>query len=102
MITERQVAVLVRILVENVKPEKVILFGSCAKRNPGTDRDLDIAIIKDLSLPAYKRSIEIRKHLRGLKFPIDLFVFTKEELHLWGKARLSLIHDIIETGKLLY
>ena len=71
-------------------------------RNPGTDSDLDIAIIKDLSLPAYKRSIEKRKHLRGLKFPIDLFVFTKEELHLWGKVRSSLIHDIIETGKLFY
>jgi predicted nucleotidyltransferase len=51
-------------------------------RNPGTDSDLDIAIIKDSSLPAYKRNIEIRKHLRGLKFPIDLFVFTKEELQL--------------------
>ena len=102
MITERQVADLVRILVENVKPEKVILFGSYAKGNPSADSDLDIAIIKDSSLPAYKRSIEIRRHLRGLKFPIDLFVFTKEEFKSWEKVRPSLIHDIIETGKLLY
>ncbi len=102
MITERQVADLVRILVENVKPEKVILFGSYAKVNPSADSDLDIAIIKDSSLPAYKRSIEIRRHLRGLKFPIDLFVFTKEEFKSWENVRPSLIYDIIETGKLLY
>lgn len=102
LITERQVSDLVRLLVENVKPEKIILFGSYAKGNPGSDSDLDIAIIKDSSLPTYKRCSEIRKHLRGLKFPVDIFVFTKEEFKSWGKVKPSLIHDIIQTGKLLY
>jgi predicted nucleotidyltransferase len=35
-------------IVQNVHPEKVILFGSYANGNPNDDSDLDLLVIKDM------------------------------------------------------
>ena len=44
-------------IVERVNPEKVILFGSYAYGTPSKESDIDILVIlKDSSLPRYKRS----------------------------------------------
>jgi predicted nucleotidyltransferase len=102
VITQAQIKEVTKRIVENYRPEKVILFGSYAKGNPTVDSDLDLLVIKNSHLPRYKRGSEIRKHLRGMKIPIDLVVYTNEEIARWRDVKMAFITTAIETGVVLY
>jgi predicted nucleotidyltransferase len=88
MITQNQINQVVETIVKNIQPEKVILFGSYANGNPNEDSDLDLLIIKDMPEKRSRRGREIRKHLRGSKIPIDLLVYTPQEIELRSMAVL--------------
>ncbi|MEW6619481.1 MAG: nucleotidyltransferase domain-containing protein [bacterium] len=102
IVTQEQIDEVKRRIVENIKPEKIILFGSYASGNPTKDSDLDILIIKESNLPRYKRGREIRKYLRGLKIAIDLLVYTKEEIQKWSDVKPAFITTVMEKGKVIY
>ncbi len=102
MITQQQIDEIKRRIVENVKPEKIILFGSYAYGTPTKDSDIDILIIKESNLPRYMRGREIRKYLRGLKVAIDLLVYTKDEIQKWANIKTAFITTVMEKGKVLY
>ncbi len=102
MITSEQIADITNRIVANVKPEKIVLFGSYARGNPTEESDLDLFVIKESTLPRYKRGQEIRKHLRRLKVPIDLVVYTKDEIARWREVRTAFITTVVETGIVLY
>ena len=46
MITENTVKEITKAIINTVKPAKVILFGSYARGNAGTDSDLDFLVIR--------------------------------------------------------
>ena len=102
MVTQKQIDEISKRIVENFKPEKVILFGSYAHGNPTEDSDLDLLIVKDSNLPRYKRGREVRRYLRGLKIAIDLVVYTKDEIQKWSNVKTSFITTVMEEGKVLY
>jgi predicted nucleotidyltransferase len=49
----------VRRIVECVRPQKIILFGSYAYGRPHADSDLDILVVMESELPRYKRAVPI-------------------------------------------
>ncbi len=102
MISREKIAEIIDRIVANAKPEKIVLFGSYARGTPRDDSDLDLLIVKDSTLPRYKRGREFRKHLRRLKVPIDLVVYTKEEIARWRNVRTAFITTVIEAGIVLY
>ena len=106
MVTKEQIAEIVRILAAECQPEKIILFGSYANGTAGEDSDLDLAIVKETDLPKHKRCIGFRKALRAggrrWLFPMDIVVFTPEEMEAWKNNPYSLVHEILLTGKTLY
>ncbi len=102
MVTQNQINEITKRIVENSQPEKVILFGSYAKGNPTENSDLDLLIVKDSKIPRYKRGREIRKHLRGLKIPIDLIVYTNDEIQKWRNVKTAFITTVMESGRVLY
>ena len=58
MIIQKQIEEIVKRIVDNYKPEKIILFGSYAYGIPTKDSDLDLLIVKNSSLPRHKRARE--------------------------------------------
>lgn len=102
MISQGQIEEITRRIVVNYRPEKIILFGSYAIGNPTEDSDLDLLIVKEQTLPRYKRGREIRKYLRGLKVPVDLIVYTNEEIQNWKDVKTAFITRVIKEGKVLY
>lgn len=102
MISRKKIDEIVKIIVVNVKPERVILFGSYAEDVPNEDSDLDILVVKNTSIPRHRRSREIRKYLRGVKVPIDLIVYTQEEIDDWKDEKHAFINKILEKGQELY
>lgn len=106
MVTKQQIDEIVRILVRECKPEKIVLFGSYAKGTPHQDSDLDLALVKETDLPKFKRPIEFQKALRagGRRwfFSMDIVVYTPAEWEEWKKNPNSLVYEILTTGKTLY
>ena len=102
MISQEKINEAINRIVKNINPEKIILFGSYAQGNPSEDSDLDILIIKEMRMPRYKRSREVKKHLRGLKIPIDVIVYTRKEIKEWEETKTAFISQTIKQGKVLY
>lgn len=106
MVTQAQIDEIVGILVRKCQPEKIILFGSYAQGTAREDSDLDLAIVKETDLPGFKRPIEFQKALRegGRRwlFGMDILVFTPEELEAYKDSSASIVHEILQTGKMLY
>lgn len=103
MVTQRQIKEIIKRIVNNYNPEKIILFGSYAYGHPTKDSDLDLLVVKRSNLPRYKRAREIRKYLWGITgIPKDILVYTQEEIDEWGKVKEAFITNIMKRGKILY
>ena len=89
-------------IVQEFKPEKVILFGSCAWGEPNEDSDVDLFIVKETE-NTRETAREIDSSIRPRPFPIDLIVYTPEEIEeSINKNHNFFIEDIIRNGKILY
>lgn len=102
LITQEQINTVVNRIVESAKPEKVIIFGSYAYGQPDENSDLDILVIKNTNTPQFQRTREIRKHLRGLAIPIDIVVYTPQEINEWKDTQAAFITQIVKYGKVIY
>ena len=87
---------------ENYKPEKIVLFGSYAQREAHQDSDIDLLVVKDSTQRRDERDREIRKLLKETRVPLDIFVYTPEEVERFHALKGSFINKILNTGEVLY
>lgn len=100
---KQEIDEIVRQLVANYKPEKIILFGSAARGDMGPDSDLDFCVIKD-GLDAVPRHKRVGDVLNIIPHTVatDVLVYTPWEI----KKRLYLkdpfFVQMFSEGKVLY
>lgn len=85
MITAQQIAAAVQTLVAAARPERVILFGSHARGEQREDSDLDLLIIERQVEDRAREMVRLRRALRPLRIPVDLLVFSSEDVQRWGE-----------------
>jgi predicted nucleotidyltransferase len=86
-----------------LNPKKIYLFGSHAWGIPTPDSDIDLfVIVKESEQPAYRRSPEAYRSLRGLREPFEVIVRTISEVDKSRTVASSLVKKVLEQGKLLY
>lgn len=94
------------IIVREVDPKQVILFGSQARRAAHPDSDLDFLIVQDHPFaPGQTRRQQITKLWRLLaRFPVsqDILVYTPDEVEEWRESKNHIIGRALREGKLLY
>ena len=91
-------------------PYKIILFGSYATGNQNENSDVDIMVILDNHhvSKTYEERLRKKVSVRNLvleinrKIPLDLLVYSKEELNLVKQNGNYLIEEIEKTGKVIY
>ena len=66
-------------IVEVAEPDKIILFGSAARREMGPHSDVDLLIVKD---GAHRRDLagRIYENLFGVGAAVDLVVVTPDDV----------------------
>jgi len=97
-------------LLKPSDPYKIILFGSHAAGNPGRNSDIDIMVILDNNhiSKSYTERLNKKVHIRNLvleinrKIPLDILVYSKEELNILKNNGNYLIDEIEKTGKIIY
>ena len=102
MITQEELNDLKDVIVNKVHPEKILIFGSYAQGNPNEDSDLDILIIQNTELPRLQRSRMIRPHLRKFCFPMDILVYTPQEVEKWKNVPAAFITNIMSSARVIY
>jgi predicted nucleotidyltransferase len=92
-------------IVTELKPEKIILFGSYAYGNPTPDSDVDLFVIMETKAKRAERYVTVSRLLRPRQFPVDIIVKTPtevEEAMIGGKDNSFFIREIVKNGKVLY
>lgn len=102
MITQKKIREITNKIIRNYDPDKIILFGSYASGTAAEHSDIDLFIVKDTELPRIKRSLQIRLLLFGSKIPIDILVFTPQEVEKSVNIKYSITNEVMNKGKVLY
>jgi len=102
MIAEKNIQEVKDIIVEAEGPDRIIIFGSCARDAAKEGSDLDILVIKETKLPAPKRSRKLRKLLANQPFPKDILVLTPAEFNQWTNIPFSFNSTVKREGKTIY
>ena len=89
-------------IVERFRPEKVIVFGSCARGTATADSDVDFLVVMPLRDSRLKTCVEIRKVLRGFGVPKDVMVLTPAEFERFKDLPGSLAYPAAHEGRVLY
>ena len=103
---EKMLARITEIIIRELDPRQIILFGSQARGPTHPHSDFDFLIVKDRPFgPAESRKKEMsRLWRRSAHFPIsqDLLIFSPEELEEWRQSTNHVIARALREGKILY
>jgi uncharacterized protein len=93
---------MVRKIVERFHPDKIILFGSCARGETTKDSDIDILIVIPVKHSTRQMANEIDLSLADRTVPLDLLVVTPEQYDHQKNIVGTTIHEAVREGRTLY
>ena len=102
LVTPAIIRRVVKTIVREFQPEKIILFGSQARGKPHWDSDLDLLIIGPSRLKPRERVFQVRRTLLPSPCPLDIFYYTPEEVAIWSQVKFSWLNMMQEEGKTIY
>lgn len=89
-------------LIAYYKPDRIILYGSYGIKASSKDSDIDLFVIKDTDKRPVERRIEVEGMLSDRLVPLDIVVYTPQELKYLFSIGSPLIEEVMEKGRLLY
>ncbi|MFQ5779361.1 MAG: nucleotidyltransferase domain-containing protein [Nitrospiria bacterium] len=100
--TDDLVNKIVKKIAEEIRPDRIILFGSRALGNAQEESDVDLLLI--YSGPKSKREIKLDVYhlFPHPDFSIDLFVLSPEELNQQKRIAKTLAREASERGVVCY
>ena len=84
------------------RARKVVLFGSHASGHVRPDSDVDFLVIAESNLPRHKRSRELYALFHPYPFPMDILVYTPQEVETQLKDPDSFVSTVLAQGKEVY
>lgn len=89
-------------IVQELKPEKVILFGSYAYGTPDPHSDVDLLVVMKTNASLKDRSWAVSRLLLPRPFPVDILVKTPKEVEKALESGDFFLKEILTRGKVLY
>ena len=96
--------------LKELKPYKVILFGSYARGNPTEDSDLDVLVVLDSN--EFARTFDEKIERWNMIYPavletnrkiaLDVITYSKAEYEYLLKEKDFFVEEVVNTGKVLY
>jgi predicted nucleotidyltransferase len=97
-----QIDRMVKRIVKQFHPEKIILFGSLARGDAGPDSDVDLLVVMDFEGSKLDKTVEVRVALGNLPVPTDI-ILSRPEDFAWRKEIVGTIeYPATREGKVLY
>jgi len=89
-------------IVDELKPEKIVLFGSYAYGLPNPHSDVDLLVVLNTSASLKDRSWKVSRLLLPRPFPVDILVKTPNEISKALKSGDFFLREILTRGRVLY
>ncbi|MDP2363140.1 MAG: nucleotidyltransferase domain-containing protein [Ignavibacteria bacterium] len=106
MLKDETINRIVKDIVEETNPEKIILFGSYANGTQNEDSDLDLLIVEKESFDKIrsrrKEINRIRKKLSEYRISKDILIYDLNEFNDWKNSINHIIGKSVREGKILY
>ena len=99
---EETIREMVRRIVTQFHPDKIILFGSHARGKAGPDSDVDLLVVMPVEGSKRRKAIEIDGALADRTIPLDLIVVTPEEFERSRHQIGSVLRPAALEGRVLY
>ena len=102
MITREIIDRAVRILVDTAKPSRIMVFGSYARGDAREDSDLDLLVIEPRVEDRAREMVRLRRALRPLRIPVEILVYSADEVARWGDQPGSALYWALREGKIVH
>ncbi|MFH1567254.1 MAG: nucleotidyltransferase domain-containing protein [Gemmatimonadota bacterium] len=89
-------------IVRECDPEQIIVFGSAANGRWRPDSDLDLLVVMESDLPRHRRAAPLRMLFDPYPCPMDILVYTAEEVERWRGAANHIVAEALRTGQVVY
>ena len=101
-ISSRTIDEVVRRIIEAVRPERIILFGSRAAGAADSGSDIDLAVVVSGDIHRRKTAQKIYMGLIGMACSVDVIVLKPEDLEKYANSTCVIVPEILKAGKELY
>lgn len=99
---QEKIEEMVRRIVAQFAPDKIVLFGSYARGQTSADSDVDLLVIKPVTGSKRAERVAIRAALRGMGVAKDIILATPEEVERSRDMVGTLIRPALREGRVLY
>ena len=105
-VTEALLKQMVEVIVDEVDPEQVILFGSHARGDASADSDVDLVIVEsdpfDENRDRRSESVRLWRALAHFAVPKDILVYSRDEVEYWRDSINNILARALREGRVLY
>jgi predicted nucleotidyltransferase len=93
---------LVKRIAEEIKPLRVILFGSVAKNTMSEESDIDLLVVMPEGTHRRHTAQWIYKNIRNIGVPFDVLVVTDRDLERYQNSAGLIYQEILAEGIEVY
>lgn len=97
---------IVRIIVDEAKPEQIILFGSQARGESRENSDIDLLVVESEPFGATRsrrrETARLWRALASIPMPKDILVYSRDEVEYWRGSLNNVVAKALREGKVLY
>jgi predicted nucleotidyltransferase len=89
-------------IAQAMKPERIVLFGSYARKEADEGSDVDLLVVARTSIPPRERYAAVRRLLADFPASFDIIVKTPEEFARWRNVVNNIVYFADRYGKVVY
>lgn len=105
-VTEALLQRMVRAIVAEVDPLRVVLFGSHARGDAHRDSDVDLLVVEDEPFGAARCRLDeyerIYLAVAGLGVAKDILLYSADEIDYWRDSLNHVVGRALREGRVLY
>ena len=105
-VTDKIIAEMAQAVVDEVEPERIILFGSRAEGKGGADSDIDLLVIVSEPFGAgrsrRRESARIWKALSRFDIAKDILLYSADEIAQWRDSLNHVVARALREGLTVY
>jgi predicted nucleotidyltransferase len=90
------------LIVRQLDPERVVLFGSRARGTSRPNSDIDLLVIADSRQPRFRRAVGVYQAIADLPGEFDVIVYTPEEVDEWREVPQAFVTTALREGQVVY
>ena len=105
-VTDGLLGAMVQAIVDEVDPERVVLFGSRGRGDERESSDVDLIVVEAEPFgperSRRKELVRLYHALAGFRVPHDVLVFSHEDVDYWRDSLNHVLARALREGKVLY